>query len=114
MIKINELSDGECIRQGDVLVIKTERKLDSEAEIPRDNGGVVLAYGEVTGHSHQFRDNGVVLMSLKGETLDKALKISEPATLRHEEHTHFRLPIGDYTVRIQQQWDGEFSRQVED
>jgi len=56
------------LRQGDVLLIATKpNAVTSEHRpVPRDAGRVVLAYGEVTGHAHVFRDPGVCLLSREG------------------------------------------------
>ena len=55
-------------RQGDVL-IRRLKKLPPEPEggsekVERDNGRVVLAYGEVTGHAHAIHDPGVTAWQL--------------------------------------------------
>src|SRR5207244_3151024 len=42
-------------RQGDVLILRVETPPATGALIARDTGRVVLAYGEVTGHSHAIK-----------------------------------------------------------
>jgi len=41
-------------RQGDVPLVPVARIPESAVELPRTNGKVILAFGEVTGHHHRF------------------------------------------------------------
>ncbi len=60
-------------RQGDVLIIPiSDKKVSKSAKkLPRDNGRVVLAHGEVTGHAHAigstratlFREDGTISLT---------------------------------------------------
>lgn len=107
-------SKGNVVRQGDVLVINNAPKKANLKEVPREDGGVVLAYGEVTGHKHQFRDPCVALLSTEGVS-DRVVSMSFDSILAHEEHTAISFPPGDYTVRVQCEWsDDEEAKQVQD
>lgn len=91
------------IRQGDVGLIAVDAIPPDAVEQPRKKGErIVLAYGEVTGHAHAFHDVGV--MALRAANADVFLRIAEPATLRHEEHTHITVPPGMYRVLRQREW----------
>ncbi len=108
-------------RQGDVALLYDDG-MRTAAELPRENGGVVLARGEVTGHVHRLRASGVHLYALEdsrvtGETAamaigrigggmipDRALVVKRGAMLRHEEHGPVRVPAGTMRVRIQRQY----------
>ena len=46
-------------RQGDVLILRVNSVPDGLKVEPRDNGRVILAYGEVTGHAHAIADHRV-------------------------------------------------------
>jgi hypothetical protein len=48
-------------RQGDVLIIPVESIPERLDAIDRDDGRVVLAHGEVTGHAHAIKAEGAVL-----------------------------------------------------
>lgn len=89
------------IRQGDILLRKIQKpvNLSGAKKLPRDQGRVVLAYGEVTGHSHAVSNPKVSLYAL--ETNLRVLRVEEQAELRHEEHATAILEPGDYEV-IQQ------------
>lgn len=104
-------------RQGDVLIIPTKKLPTKLMEVPREDGAVVLAYGEVTGHRHRIHDPGVCLLSREGTT-DRYLTIvgEDLAHLIHEEHGTIDLAPGNYVVRIQREynWAEESSRSVED
>jgi hypothetical protein len=75
------------------------------APIARDNGRIVLAFGEVTGHAHAIHDTEAELFSLP-DTDDRFLRImaSSGVSLVHEEHTEIHLPPGDYIVRRQREF----------
>jgi hypothetical protein len=48
-------------RQGDVYIDATQHRPAAARPIPRDNGRIVLAYGEVTGHSHAIAESNATL-----------------------------------------------------
>ena len=109
------------VRQGDVLLMRCKGKgkgaIPPDAtEVPRDNGRVVLAYGEVTGHAHAFGERHVALFRAGDEGASTAyLRIDGlPATLRHEEHAPIKLPAGTYRVIRQREYTPEEIRNVED
>ena len=73
----------------------------------------VLAFGEVTGHSHQILEP--VFVKKRSNGLAEELIIYKPVELTHEEHDTLMLPIGKAVVVIQREFDllGEV-RQVMD
>ena len=96
-------------RQGDVIIVKVDPKqVNLGKEIVRDNGRVILAYGEVTGHSHAIADDGVVFF----ESIDpkdavlgtRFLQIANAAILKHNEHDPIELDAGTYEIRIQREY----------
>lgn len=101
-------------RQGDVLLIPTDENIpENMPEVPREQGRVVLAHGEATGHMHGigesrvrfFRDDGL------GRSF---LNVEEPAVLRHQEHGPIDLPAGRYRVIRQREYTPEEIRNVAD
>lgn len=118
-------------RQGDVLLIEATG-ITPGKKLPREDGGIVLAHGEVTGHKHQIRDRGACLYALEDNRLtdetaaqaiariggglapDRLLVVTKTATLKHEEHDPIKLPPGQYTVRLQREYHPEELRQVAD
>jgi hypothetical protein len=102
-------------RQGDVLLIEVAGVIPAEAKrVERDQGRVVLAYGEVTGHSHAIADKGAALFSAGAERWLRTPKGG--AVLYHEEHSRIELPgATTFKVTIQREYQpGELPRQVVD
>lgn len=87
-------------RHGDVLVGAVET-VPADA---KEAAGLVLAYGELTGHAHQIaeRDGRAKLLRTASETF---LAVDPPgATLVHEEHAPIALPPGMYRVWRQREY----------
>ena len=105
----------------DTLTIGVERlgQLTVEGEIPRENGQVVLAHGELSGHAHAIPSPDACLY----ETPDtkargvKALKVRAPVSLYHgtprkdhreptdPDHATITLPADTHDVVQQAQWE---------
>lgn len=99
-------------RQGDVMVMSTDKIPKGLPEVKKDSGKTVLAYGEVTGHSHAFGGKKQPLLFRAGDdALVGYLQIDGvPATLKHDEHSPIECPPGNHKVIQQRQWTLE--RQV--
>lgn len=91
------------IRQGDVILVPVETVPDLPV-IPRDRGRIVLAYGEVTGHSHAIVEADAELVGATADAVDRYLRLRSSAVLVHEEHASVMLLPGDYRVVIQEEW----------
>lgn len=96
-------------RHGDVIIASTEEL--PEGAKKRNN--VVLAYGEITGHSHRIEDASTA------ETFEHDgmvyLRVTAPkARLVHEEHDTIELPQGVYRVWQQREYSPERIRRVYD
>jgi hypothetical protein len=63
----------------------------------------VLAFGEVTGHKHQFLSAQVLVY----ETPEKKqfVEVNQDAELLHEEHKPINIQKGKYEVVIQREFD---------
>ena len=66
-------------------------------------GKAVLALGEISNHSHRFKQEVGYLENEKG--LAQELVIDEPAELVHEEHETVTIPKGEFTVILQREYD---------
>ena len=102
----------EIYRQGDVLIRRVTSIPANVREVPRDNGRVVLAYGEVTGHSHAI-DNAAARF-VENEAALRFLELKESVQLRHEEHATIELKSGVYEVVIQREYEPSEIRNVAD
>lgn len=88
-------------RQGDVLVesakiTRAQLLAKGGKVLPRENGRVVLAHGEATGHAHALTETGVELIEL--ETGERFLYSENGGTLKHEEHSFIDIPAGVHRV----------------
>lgn len=99
-------------RQGDVALIPVEKLPEGEGKkVDRDNGRLILAYGEVTGHAHAIVDDRASLVEKFGTTY---LVAPEKVEVRHDEHATIDLPAGVYEVRHQREYHPEAVRNVMD
>lgn len=99
------------LRQGDVFV-QAISSVPLGAARKEVTGRLVLAFGEQTGHAHAILEiQDVEAYEKDGVTY---LRVKEPVTLRHEEHTELTIPRGDYRVAIQREYTPEAIRNVQD
>jgi hypothetical protein len=89
------------VRQGDVLLVPVDEIPEAATVVPRDQGRVILAYGEATGHAHAF---DVFAASLLEDDGLRYLKLREAAPLVHEEHAPITVAPGLYRVVIQREF----------
>lgn len=98
-------------RQGDVLLRRVENHPEDVRIENPDNGRVVLAYGEVTGHAHVIDAALAQMYSAGGKDF---LEVRPGATLRHEEHDELKLDPGYYEVIRQREYEQQGWRRVAD
>lgn len=111
----------QCYRQGDVLIRQTRQRPSAQASRVTDRGRTILAYGEVTGHTHEVIALGVdnadpVPAQQLFEEPDgsRILVLTRPAEVRHEEHGRIALAPGAYEVIRQREYAPEAIRTVAD
>jgi hypothetical protein len=96
-------------RHGDVLIAVTDDVPAGAAKKPH----VVLAEGELTGHSHRIEDPQAAEVWEHGGV--RYLRITaESARLIHQEHAPITLPRGTYRVWQQREYTPEAIRRVID
>jgi len=102
-------------RQGDVFIEAIDASPEGEwKEIDREDGRVVLAHGEVTGHAHVIRDSLVCFLRADS-VFERVLDVMNPtALLTHEEHAPCTIAKGKYAVMIQQEYSPAELRNVAD
>ena len=97
---------------------------EETGRLEKEDDYLTVAFGEVTGHSHTFRNQpsdiniisyGIINTSV-GETPKYVNIEGGTATITHEEHKPLDIAPGHYRVSIVREWDhiGEFSRSVVD
>lgn len=102
-------------RQGDVLVERILSVPSNLIPIARENGRVILAHGEVTGHAHAISDSHAELFTSPTHQGVTFLQIPEiAAALAHDEHATITLPPGNYRVTRQREYSPEAIRNVQD
>jgi len=98
---------GTQYRQGDVFLVAIgpidRNRWQPYRELQRIGDGVVLAYGEQTGHSHQIKSRAAEVYRAGGA---RYLYLGEAASLTHEEHGALELPAGTYQVVQQRELTG--------
>ena len=99
----------KIFRQGDVL-LKQIKELPKGV---RPKEVKVLAYGEFTGHKHQFLGPfSELYIDIEG---NQYVYLGQDSLLAHEEHANMMIPEGIYEVIIQREFDLlEGTRQVAD
>jgi hypothetical protein len=109
----SELDSGQ-IRQGDVLLVRTNLTATDAKEVTTDKDRVVLRHGEATGHAHAFYERKRVTLRETSKK-ERHLTVVETALLKHEEHTHAKVIPGTYDLPVQTEWtDDNEPRAVED
>lgn len=96
-------------RHGDVMI----EKVKCLPEERRKCKHLILAHGEVTGHSHRIKEkqNATLYETPKDLYLEVT---SEEATVVHEEHHPITLPSGIYRVWRQREYSPEEIRIIRD
>jgi hypothetical protein len=108
----------ELYAQGDLLI---ERVSDMSEQGESVEGAIVLAEGELTGHSHtvfgrvcMFRDDALARDIPRGLYIGHLTVTGPTARVQHQEHAVIELPKGTYRVRRQRELDPEEARIVAD
>ena len=96
-------------RHGDVLINSVEEIPDNA----KKRANLILAYGEITGHSHRIADPRTAqTFELDGQIF---LKVIAPiARLIHEEHATIEIPQGIYRIWQQREYTPTEIRRVYD
>lgn len=118
-------------RQGDVALLYTDKKVAGKKALPREKGRLVLAHGEVTGHTHGIDAKGAKLylddatiarpdmmarlLTLGGGVMpDAELRAPAGTEITHDEHGPVVTKERGYTVRRQIEYSPAELRSVAD
>lgn len=125
---------GAMWRQGDVLIVRIDSLPEGLKKRKREDGRVVLAHGEVTGHAHAIREKKVIhfdapdaasaataLLKSLGLSVEVSetqvpsfLEVAEDVQVVHEEHGTINLTEGKYLILRQQEYRPEAIVRVAD
>jgi hypothetical protein len=102
-------------RQGDVLIVPVAALPAKLKPVKRENGRVILAHGEVTGHAHAIKNKRAALFrDPKLAAIFMHVSGDAPVALEHDEHDTISVPPGDYRVIRQREYHPEEIRNVAD
>ena len=88
-------------RQGDVLIREVATIPATASIVERDNGRVILAYGEQTGHAHAIMEPTVTKLA---HGIAEYLNAPSGACILHEEHDPIILPPGQFEIIHQREY----------
>jgi hypothetical protein len=90
-------------RHGDVFIFKTNKLSSTNLKKQRQ---ILLALGEVTGHSHKLEMvNGGDISYLENGDDSYSFELTKEGFLTHEEHDVITLEPGKYISIIQREYD---------
>lgn len=99
-------------RQGDVLIVPIKEIPKDAKPGVRENGRILLAHGEATGHAHAIAEPEAEILEAGG---DRYVRVgNKGAAVTHEEHGPIALPPGKYRVVLQREYQPEGIRPVSD
>ena len=126
-------------RQGDVLLVELDELPPQLEPVPREDGRLVLAHGEATGHAHVLEGEGELLAAdleeipprrrlaararregraarrrSRGEMAGRFLRVQAESSLLHDEHATLAVPPGNYLVVRQREYAPDRPRLVAD
>lgn len=99
-------------RQGDVLIERLDT-INTTQLMPLEDGRVILAHGEATGHAHAITTPDVHQYAIGAGVTHLEVKAAV-AMLQHEEHGTIEIPTGKYRVTRQREYTPEETRNVAD
>jgi hypothetical protein len=103
-------------RQGDILIFAASETeiLDAQTNgqpVERENGQLIVAYGESSGHSHAIREDQVEMYRTEQ---GQYIRAAVPFVLTHEEHGAIQIPAGTFRVVRQREYTPRSIRNIAD
>lgn len=99
-------------RQGDIW-FETIDDIDSNDVRKAEDGRIILARGEATGHHHSIIADGKV-MAFNGPNGEVLLDVTEHTEVTHQEHDPIPLAPDKYRTYRQREYTPEAIRNVAD
>lgn len=91
-------------RQGDVLIRPITSLPDGLQPVPLEDGRVILAHGEATGHAHAVLGDVEFLAADLDDLEQRFLRVEREAQVVHDEHATITLPPGEYEIIRQREY----------
>lgn len=96
--------DPNQIRQGDVIMVYVD-KTEAPAKVVEPGQTVVLAHGEVTGHTHALRSDAPVITPpskpIFYAAAERYVQLLDSGKLGHEEHETAIMRAGMIEIGVQ-------------
>ena len=102
------------IRQGDVMIASCRGIPTGAQKVTPENGRLIVARGEATGHHHSFPHRPEVTLFRDGATGPFYVRADSAVTLEHQEHSALTINPGIYKVTIQRTFVAGMARRVSD
>jgi len=107
------------LQQGDILIQEIPQLPDGVQLVKPKNGKLVIAEGELSGHSHTIiaEKQKVNLYSFTRDGVPELyLQVQSPVIIEHQEHREQTIPTGIYKIGQVLEYDyfAETARQVRD
>ena len=99
-------------RQGDILIEEIAALPKGLTKQKPENGRIILARGEVTGHHHSLTADAADWW--KNDSGDQYLTVTEPSPVEHQEHGVIPLEQKHYRIIRQREYAPEAIRNVMD
>ena len=101
-------------RQGDVLLVPAGKiPAGKHRKVEAENGRVILARGEATGHHHSISAYHADLIEIEDKS-NPLLIVREAVPLEHQEHGAIEIAPGAYWVLRQREYTPQEPRRVQD
>lgn len=100
------------IRQGDILIERVDKLPKNLIRQKPENGRIILAHGEVTGHHHSLAADPADWW--KDSEGNQYLTVNKFVPVEHQEHSVAPLETGFYRVLRQREYTPEAIRNVAD
>ena len=92
-------------RQGDLLLAEIDQPSRTGKPINPEDGRIILARGELSGHAHAIQEGDGNAKFFEGEGDRRYLLMIEIGRLEHEEHGAIVIEPGWYEVHRQKEYD---------
>jgi hypothetical protein len=91
------------LRQGDIGIFEVASLPPDTRVVPRDNGRIVLAYGESSGHAHEILEPDATLHE-DPQSNERYLRVVSETEVLHPEHAPITLEPALYKVVRQREY----------
>jgi hypothetical protein len=104
-VTVGEVNVGGYFLHGDVIIQRVASVPENFTDLTVEPNSAA-AYGEVTGHVHQFQGVPGVDFDIRVDEAKKErhLRVINPVALKHQEHHALIISPGDYKIGIQREY----------